>query len=123
MRWIAGVTETSRDAAFCAHAVLGNELMEVPNALDDERFHDNPLVIGDPHIRFYAGMPLRLKNGICIGTLCVIDRVPRVLSDLQRRSCTSSLWQSLLHCKTAGLRSKYKSCQNRTVGSTNLHQH
>lgn len=81
---LPGVTETSRDAAFCAHAVLGNELMEVPNALDDERFHDNPLVIGDPHIRFYAGMPLRLKNGICIGTLCVIDRVPRVLSDLQR---------------------------------------
>jgi diguanylate cyclase (GGDEF)-like protein/PAS domain S-box-containing protein len=81
---LEGVLETPRDVAFCSHAVLDDVLLEVPDARLDPRFHDNPLVVGHPDIRFYAGMPLRLSSGESIGTLCVIDRVPRTLDDTQR---------------------------------------
>ena len=76
--------QTPRDQAFCAHAVLSEQLLEVPDALQDPRFADNPLVCGAPGIRFYAGMPLRLDNGARVGTLCVIDRQPRRLQAAQR---------------------------------------
>jgi diguanylate cyclase len=81
-----GVTQTPREMAFCAHAVLGDALFEVPDAALDPRFADNPLVVGDEKIRFYAGAPVRLKDGCVIGTLCIIDRQPRELSDLQREA-------------------------------------
>ncbi len=82
---LPGVEQTARDVAFCAHAILGDEIMEVPDALADSRFAGNPLVLGDPHIRFYAGAPLRLPDGAAVGTLCVVDRQPRCLSDTQRQ--------------------------------------
>jgi GAF domain-containing protein len=72
-------TETSRDISFCAHAILQPGPFLVPDALDDERFRDNPLVISEPKIRFYAAAPLTTK-GFNVGTICVMDRVPRTLS-------------------------------------------
>ena len=76
--------ETSRAISFCGHVVAGEEMLVVPDALLDERFVDNPLVTGDPNVRFYAGAPLRTVDGFVLGTLCAIDRRPRQFSAKER---------------------------------------
>ena len=81
---LAGTTETPRASAFCAHTILGPDLLEIADAQRDPRFADNPMVTGEPHIRFYAGAPIELGDGLRMGSLCVIDREPRVLDDMQR---------------------------------------
>lgn len=81
------MSQTSRDVAFCDHAIRRpDELMLVPDATADARFQNNPLVTGEMGIRFYAGMPLVTPGGAPIGTVCVIDRQPRVLDDAQRQA-------------------------------------
>lgn len=77
-------TETPRSVSFCGHAILGDDIFEVSNARRDARFHDNPLVVNEPHIRFYAGAPLETPTGFKLGTLCILDRVPRRLSNEEK---------------------------------------
>ena len=81
-----GITSagTSRQVAFCNYTILGSEIFVVPDARLDPRFSENPLVNHEPHIRFYAGFPVRDAGGLALGSLCVIDREPRLLSEIQQ---------------------------------------
>ena len=75
--------ETPRDISFCGHAVANDAFLNVPDAIQDPRFADNPLVVNEPNIRFYAGVPLRTSDNFNLGTLCVIDSQPHDLTPQQ----------------------------------------
>lgn len=82
---LQGTSETPKDVAFCSHTIKDtNDILEIPDATVDPRFGQNPLVTGEPNIRFYAGAKLTLSNGAAVGTLCVIDRKPNQLTEKQR---------------------------------------
>jgi signal transduction histidine kinase len=79
--------QTSREVSFCSHAILSpNEMLIVPDSSQDDRFHDNPLVTCEPHVAFYAGVPLVNESGHAMGTLCVLDRKPRELTNEQKET-------------------------------------
>jgi PAS domain S-box-containing protein len=100
-------SEIARQHAFCAHAILGPDLLIVPDTLQDERFADNPLVTGEPHTRFYVGAPLVTSDGHALGTLCVADSVPRHLTPNQQESLRALARQVMtqleLHARTEEL--------------------
>jgi GAF domain-containing protein len=78
------ICETPREVSVCAHAIQQNDLFIVPDLREDPRFRENPLVVGETGLRFYAGAPLINEDGFALGTLCVVDREPRVLDDDQK---------------------------------------
>lgn len=90
-----GLSETPRSMSFCSHAIQQEGIMEIPDATQDARFKDNPLVTGDPNIKFYAGAPLVARNGYKLGTLCVIDSVSKTLSQ-EQKECLVALSDQIM---------------------------
>ncbi len=100
------VLETPRDISFCGHAILGDDIFIIPDAAADVRFADNPLVTNEPNIRFYAGCPLKYTDGSKLGTLCIIDRVPRNFTEedlLALRDIASTVERELAAVQLATL--------------------
>ena len=83
------VRETPREISICTHAIQQDDLFIVPDTRQDPRFRDNPLVVGEPRVRFYAGAPLINEDGFALGTLCVVDREPRELDEDQKNALLS----------------------------------
>jgi PAS domain-containing protein len=108
------VTETPRDQAFCAHAILQDTVLVVPDAAVDDRFADNALVTGQPHIRFYAGAPLKTADGFNLGTLCVIDRVPHPHPNEQQLAILQDLSAQVVELLEAG-RSRHEVLADRVT--------
>lgn len=91
------VEQTTREVSFCQHTIMGNTLFEINDTIEDERTSDNPYVLEDPNLRYYAGMPLLSSDGYSIGSLCVLDKVPRVLTDEQKEMLETLSREVMIH--------------------------
>lgn len=110
--------ETDRRVSFCAHAILNDGVFEVKDATSDNRFFDNPLVTGNPNIRFYAGMPLVTENGYKLGTFCILDSKPRDLTPTQEFSLKTLAHQamSLLNLRVKNMElNRVNNLQNKLI--------
>ena len=116
-RFGLSAAETPREVAFCAHAIHQDSIFEIEDSRQDERFMDNPLVTGEPHVIFYAGKPLKVREGVKLGTLCVIDNKPKNLSKKQRESLEllSSQVEYLFRMRLA-----YKTIKNLLTSKSDL---
>ena len=114
---LEGVQSTSREVSFCAHAIQQNELFEVHDATMDWRFSKNPTVTADPNIRFYAGAPLVMHNGVRAGALCVVDTKPRILNAKQKQILThlAQVAVTMLESKRAAWTSAIAAAEYRTL--------
>lgn len=99
---------SSRDIAFCAHTILEPEILEVKNALQDERFHDNPFVVEGPKLRAYAGVPLTTPMGFPLGALCVLDRTARDFTAAQKESLKVIAGQVMTHLELRRMKMKFR---------------
>lgn len=116
-RYGLSVAETARDISYCGHAIHGDDLFEVNDALNHPDFYDNPLAVSDPRVVFYAGYPLKMESGHNIGTLCVIDHVPKILNDFQRQALRTLARQVVANFE---LRRKNSSVNNANQRLKNL---
>lgn len=109
------IRETPRDISFCGHAILEDGIFVIPDTHRDERFADNPLVVNEPHIRFYAGCPVRAADGSKLGTLCVLDRRPREFSteDYQALQDLAAIVESELASVAMAIRDPLTGISNR----------
>lgn len=124
-RYGLGIEATSREASFCTHTIIADEPLVVPDALTDLRFRDNPLVLGSPYIRFYAGAPIITADGAHLGALCVIDRKPRSSIDLKlltgmARVVAAMFDQRLDQQRVAGSRMERHSAYAAALGFSQL---
>ncbi len=112
-----GVRSTPLDSSFCVKALLEDEVMVVPDATCDPRFHGNPLVTGEPHLRFYAGALLKTEEGVPIGTLCILDYQPRELDDLQTQALQVLARQAMasLELRRAASAAKVAQARHRAI--------
>jgi len=111
-------SETPREIAFCAHAInYPNEILEVPDAELDERFHDNPLVTNDANVRFYTGAPMVNNEGFALGTLCVIDHKPNKLSESQKKALSALANQVIAQLELKKRNNELKTAKQKLVAS------